>query len=346
MSEGFKDEAADPSGEPGGPVDGEAGIELVEGPTHEPARVTPGMLARALLRDPITLAALVVLTVIVVAAIIWPLVWPYDHTSQALRMRNMPPLTPGQEPGDFPHILGTDPLGRDLVARLLSAARISLSVGFLGVIVSGAIGTAAGIVAGYYRGRVEDLIMRLVDLQMSIPFLLFALVALFLFGSGFTNVIIVLALVRWPLYARVSRSMAISLREMDYVESARSIGGGNFWILRQHILPNLLSPLVVLGTLEVARLILAESTLSFLGVGVQPPDSSWGLMISQGRDALRSAPWNVYLPGIFIFLSALSANLLATWLRAVTDPAQRWDWLLKRKKLGVGVAADASQTGQ
>lgn len=328
--------------ETAGPGGAEVAVDS-EGPEHEPAKVTFGILARALLRDPVTLAALITLTLIVLAAIFGPLVWPYDHTTQQLLLRNTPPFSRSIETEGIPHILGTDPLGRDMVARLLAAARISLSVGFLGVLVSGTIGTVLGVLAGYRRGRVEDVIMRLVDLQMSIPFLLFALVALFLFGSGFTNVIIVLALVRWPLYARVSRSLALSLREMEFVEAARSLGGRNLWILRRHILPNMLSPLVVLGTLEVARLILAESTLSFLGVGVRPPDSSWGLMISNGRNALQSAPWNVYLPGLFIFATALSSNLLATWLRAVMDPSQRWEWLLKPKKLSSGPPFVAGQ---
>lgn len=281
------------------------------------------VILRALAGDRVTTGALLFLVFLVVAAVLHPLILTHDPMAQSLANSNL-------SPGSLTYLLGTDALGRDMLARLLRASRVSLAVGFLGVIVSALIGVSLGLTAGFVRGRTERLIMSIVDLQMSIPFLLIALVTLFIIGGGVVNVIIVLALVRWPLYARVSRGLALSLRESLFVDAARNLGASNRRVIFRHILPNMASPLVVLSTLEVARLIMAESTVSFLGVGIQPPETSWGLMVSQGRESMNSAPWNVYLPGALIFLTALSTNLLATWARAVTDPVQRWRWLLPR----------------
>lgn len=283
-------------------------------------------LAKALLADKTTLVAVIAFSLILLGAVFGPYLTPYGPAEQNLLARNLPPLSADPAGGGI-HLLGTDQLGRDMLARLLSAGRISLFVGFVGVLISGTIGTLAGVVAGYYRGITENVIMRVVDAQLALPFLLVALFVLFVFGRGTTNVILVLAFVRWPIYARVARSLALQVRSQAYIDGARIIGCNDRRIVFSHVIPNLLSPMVVLGTLEVARLILAESTLSFLGLGIQPPGSSWGLMVAQGRDALGSAPWNVWLPGLFIFFTALSVTLLATWLRAVTDPAQRWRWL-------------------
>jgi len=298
---------------------------------REQSRVRAVDVMRGLWRDPILLGAGIFLILLVLAAIFADVIEPYDPTNQNLRLRNQPPMTPAEE-GGFPHVLGTDPLGRDMLSRLLHAARISLAVGAAGVLVSATIGSALGAFAGFFRGRLEDLVMRVVDLQMSIPFLLIALIFLFVFGPGFGNVIIILAIARWPIYARVARSLTLSIREEAYVEAAEALGSKKLSNIRRHVLPNALAPLLVLSTLEVARLILAEATLSFLGLGVQPPDSSWGLMIGQGRDYLRSAAWNVYLPGIAIFLTALSINLVATGLRSLSDPVQRSQWLKKGRR--------------
>jgi peptide/nickel transport system permease protein len=295
-------------------------------------------LLRALWADKLTFAALVMLLLIVAGSIFGPLLLPHSPTAQNLLARNLPPLS-AHPAGGFPHILGTDQLGRDLLARLLAAGRISLFVGFVGVAISGVAGTLAGVAAGYFRGRVDDVVMRLADMQLALPFLLIAVFVLFVFGRGLTNVILVLAFVRWPIYARIARSLALQVRNQAYIDGARVIGCKEPRILFRHVIPNLLSPMVVLGTLEIARLILAESTLSFLGLGIQPPGSSWGLMVSQGRNVLGSAPWNVWLPGLFIFATALSVTLLATWLRAVTDPAQRWRWLQGQSVVNRAAAA-------
>jgi peptide/nickel transport system permease protein len=210
---------------------------------------------------------------------------------------------------------------------LVFGARVSLSVGVATVLVSGLIGVVLGLLAGYFRGRVDDLIMRIVDVQMGFPNLLLALAVLYAAGPSFKNLILVLALTRWMVMARLTRAMTLSLRETPFVEAAKVLGANHGRIMFLHLLPNLLSPIMVLATLEFARAMLSEAALSFLGLGIQPPESSWGLILSQGRAYIASAWWLVMLPGMAILLSTLSANLLASWIRAITDPVQRWRWL-------------------
>lgn len=284
-----------------------------------------GIFVRALLRDRVTLSALVFVALVITAAVEAGVFSPHDPYAQSLLLRNEGPMTPADQ--GIPHILGTDALGRDQLSRLIYGSRISLTVGLASVLVSGILGTLLGLFAGYYRGRVEDLIMRVVDVQMGFPSLLLALVILYGVGSGFLNVVLVLAVTRWTVYARVTRSLTLSLRESAFVDAARAIGCTNRRIIFLHVLPNLLSPLLVLATMEVATVILTEASLDFLGLGIQPPESSWGLMMAQGRQYITTAWWLVTFPGLAILLTTLSFNLLATWLRAVTDPVQRWRWL-------------------
>ena len=202
----------------------------------------------------------------------------------------------------------------------------------MGVLVSGSIGTFLGLVAGYYRGRVDDVIMRAVDVFMSVPLLFLALMVLYILGPSFTNIIIVFAVARWMLYCRVTRGVVMSLREQTFIEAARALGCSDQRIIVRHILPNLMTPLLTLAALDVPRNILTESALSFLGFGIQPPDSSWGLMLASGRQYITSAWWVVVVPGMAIFLTALSFNLVGLWLRAVSDPLQRWRWLKQTKE--------------
>jgi len=262
------------------------------------------------------------LAVVAVAA---PYLAPQNPERGSLRARLVAPTLEASD--GKAHPLGTDHLGRDMLSRLIYGSRISLTVGVLGVVVSSFIGVFLGLMAGYYRGFIDDVIMRAVDVFMSVPLLLLALMILYVLGPSFKNIIIVFAVARWMLFCRVTRGVVISLREQAFVEAARAIGASDTRILGRHILPNLITPLLTIAALEVPRNILTESTLSFLGFGIQPPESSWGLMLSSGRQYIVTAWWVVVMPGMAIFLSALSFNLLGVWLRAVSDPLQRWRWL-------------------
>ena len=298
-------------------------------------------LVQAFLNDPITLVSGTFLVVVILAVIFAPVVAPHDPQDQQLPLRHLPPLSTGvakDRTVDPPvevtrfFLLGTDHLGRGYLSRLIYGGRISLSVGVLGVLVSSSIGVFLGLVAGYYRGIVDDVIMRIVDVFMSVPLLLLALMVLFILGPSFVNIIIVFAVARWMLYCRVTRGVVMSLREQAFIDAARAIGCSDNRVIVRHILPNLITPLLTLAALDVPRNILTESGLSFLGFGIQPPDSSWGLMLAQGRQYIVTAWWVVVMPGMAIFLTALSFNLFGVWMRAVSDPLQRWRWLKATKE--------------
>ena len=293
-------------------------------------RVTGRDLAVALVRDPVVLLAVIFLVALVIAAVFANWIAPYDPLLPNIFSGRLPPLSETKGLGGVArfHILGTDALGRDMLTRLMFGARASVAVGVVAVAISGAIGTTLGLFAGFYGGRVETVIMRTVDGVMAVPSLLIALFVLFLIGGGLINMVLIFAFVRWVVYARLARGITLSYRESSFVEAARSIGATDVRIIFRHILPNMLSPLLVLATLEIALLILAEAGLSFLGFGLQPPAPSWGLMIARGREYLREAWWMITFPGLAIFLTTLSLNLLANWLRTITDPVQRWRWLI------------------
>ena len=299
-------------------------------------------LVQAFFNDPVTLISGAFLGIVLLAVILAPLVAPHGYQEQQLKLRHLAPFSSGEAivkdttardvTEERYYLLGTDHLGRDMVSRLVHGGRISISVGVLGVLVSGSIGIFLGLLAGYYRGIVDDVIMRAVDVFMSVPLLLLALMVLFILGPSFTNIIIVFAIARWMLFCRVTRGVVMSLREQTFIEAARAIGCSDQRVIGRHIIPNLITPLLTLAALDVPRNILTESALSFLGFGIQPPESSWGLMLASGRQYITSAWWIVVLPGMAIFLTALSFNLLGVWLRAVSDPLQRWRWLKQTKE--------------
>ncbi|MFB3097780.1 MAG: ABC transporter permease [Dehalococcoidia bacterium] len=298
-------------------------------------------LVQAFFNDPITVLSGLFLLLVVLSVMLAPIVAPHDPNDRQVGLRHVAPFSAGTANDrsvsppvkeDRFYILGTDHLGRDMLSRLFYGGRISIAVGVLGVLVSGFIGVFLGLVAGYYRGLVDDIIMRAVDVFMSIPLLFLALMVLYILGSSFTNIIIVFAVARWMLYCRVTRGVVLALREQPFVEAAKAIGCKDERIIARHILPNLITPILTLAALDVPRNILTESSLSFLGFGIQPPESSWGLMLASGRQYITSAWWVVVMPGMAIFLTALSFNLLGVWLRAVSDPLQRWRWLKATKE--------------
>jgi peptide/nickel transport system permease protein len=263
-------------------------------------------------------ASFVILGIVIVSAVFVHQLAPFDPYAQDVSLRNLPPMT---DRGGGIHVLGTDALGRDELARLMLGAQISLTVGVASVLVSGLVGTVIGLIAGYYRGWFDDVVMRFVDLQMSVPSLLIALLVLYLAGPSFLNIVLVLAVTRWMVYARVSRGLMLSLREVLFVEASRALGASDLRIIVRHLLPNLLAPILVLATLELAVMMLTEASLSFLGLGIQPPESSWGLMLAEGREYLTSAWWLVAVPGLAILFTTLSVNIIATWLRSRSTQA-------------------------
>jgi peptide/nickel transport system permease protein len=277
---------------------------------------------RILTADKFATAGLLYLLALFGIAIFAGSLAPHDPTFQTLGKRLTPGLWSSQGNVTFP--LGTDHLGRDMLSRLIYGSRISIIIGLSTVAIAGVIGTLLGLVSGYYGGRLDDLIMRWADIQMAFPGLLLALSVLALFGPSLQNMVLVLALNNWMWYARLTRGVMLSLREVLFVEAARVIGASNTRIIFKHCFPNLASPLITLGTLEVARMILSEASLSFLGFGVQPPTPAWGLMLAEGRSYLPIAWWLVTLAGLCIGVTVLAINLVASWLRNATDPHQRY----------------------
>lgn len=299
-------------------VPGQRAVPPVE---RFPALRQLGSTLGRLMQDKVALAAAIFLLLLLLSAIFAPFLAPHDPTEQDLSHRLWPPAW--TEKGTSAHLLGTDQLGRDILSRIIFGSRISLVVGFSVVLAAGTVGTLVGLISGYYGGQVDNVLMRLVDLQTAFPGLLVALAIITMIGPSVRNIIIVLSINGWMVYARMIRGTALGLRNSLFVDAARCIGAGNRRILLSHMLPNLASPLITLATLELARLILAEAVLSFLGMGIQPPASSWGLMINEGHAYITMAWWLVTFPGIAIALTVLSVNLVATWLRTVSDPMQR-----------------------
>jgi peptide/nickel transport system permease protein len=272
-------------------------------------------------RDKAGFFGLMFLIVLVLLAVFAPLIAPYDPAAQQLTDRLQPPAWTAE--GTSAHLLGTDNLGRDVLSRLLFGARVSILVGFAVVAIAGTFGVVAGLIAGYKGGRVDSVVMRVVDTQVAFPGLLLALIILTVVGPSPTTVIIVLSINGWMVYARVTRGAVLSVKERGYVEAAELVGAKSKRVIFRHILPGLTAPLLTLVILEFARIILAEAALSFLGLGIQPPQTSWGLDVAIGRDYIFNSWWLVTFPGIAIALTVLSANMVASWLRIRTNPLAR-----------------------
>jgi len=258
-----------------------------------------------------------ILVLFVVIAVCAPLLAPYDPNVQNLVGRLKPPGTVSRS---FHYWLGSDELGRDLLSRIIYGTRVSLLVAVLSVLLSGAVGTTLGLIAGYRRGWIETAVMRVADVFLSIPAVLLAIITVAVLGPSLVNVVLVLALTRWPRYARVSHAQTLATAGMSYVENAVLAGAGNARILFLHILPNIAGTLIVVATLEFGLMVLFEAGLSFLGLGVQPPTASWGSMLSTGRNYVATAWWVATLPGLCLFVLVLTVNLTGDALRDRLDP--------------------------
>ncbi|MDX5627527.1 MULTISPECIES: ABC transporter permease [unclassified Brenneria] len=276
----------------------------------------------ALSRNRSGMAGFILLVVLLLLALFGPWLGLMPPTKSNLLMRMQPPTWSGLfSPG--PHPFGTDELGRDVLSRIIYGSRITLTIAFIAVVLGGMVGVLFGIVAGYRGGMVDRLLMRVVDIQLALPLMLLALLIVAAFGPSIQNLILVLALTSWIRYARIIRGQVLSLREQEFILSAHAIGASGWRIMWRHILPNVLTPALVVATLELARLIIMDAALSFLGLGVQPPNPSWGRMLADGRVYISSAWWIVTFPGLAILFTVLSVNLLGDWLRDYFDPKLR-----------------------
>ncbi|MFO1323443.1 MAG: nickel transporter permease [Burkholderiales bacterium] len=260
----------------------------------------------------------VFLLLFVLMALLGPWIAPYDPVRMDLAHRMTAPELSLGAPGS--HVFGTDQLGRDILSRLIAGSRVTLAVAALAVIVGGVVGVLVGLCAGYYGKWVDRVLMRLADVQLSFPLMLLAILIVAALGPSLPNLIMVLALTTWVRYARIVRGEVLSLREREFVLAARAAGASSARIVLRHLLPNVMTAVLVVGTLELARVIILESALSFLGLGVQPPSPSWGRMLADGRSYLESAWWLATIPGLAILLTVLSVNLVGDWLRDHFDP--------------------------
>ncbi len=262
---------------------------------------------------------LFIISLVVLVGILAPF-FAGDPIHQDLLHRLKPPTW--SDSSGF-YLLGTDSLGRDIFSRLLNGTRLSLAIGVSTVFLAGTLGLLLGLVAGYFGGWLESIVMRLADIQLSVPFLIVAIAMVSVLGAGIEKMIIVLVLFGWVDYCRIIRAEVLSLRAREFVEAARSIGCSNTRIVFLHILPNVASSMIVVATLQVARMILAEASLSFLGMGVQPPQPAWGSMVADGRSLIASAWWISTFPGLAILITVLGINFFGDWLRDVLDPTVR-----------------------
>lgn len=250
--------------------------------------------------------------ILILIAIFAPLIAPYGYADQDLLSRLAAP--------SFAHPLGTDELGRDILSRIIYGSRVSLCIGLFPTFISIVIGMILGLIAGYYGGVVDKIIMRLADVMLAFPSLLLAMVVMYTLGSSIFNVFIALSMIGWAGVARVVRSQTLSIKQSEYIEAARSIGVGNGTIIMRHILPNCIPSIIVLFTLDIPSSILSESSLSFLGIGAQPPTASWGLMVTSGKEYLFSQPWICITPAVAIMLIVLAFNFFGDGLRDTLDP--------------------------
>ena len=278
-----------------------------------------GRGARSMVAAKWPILALLILLVVLVVAIFGPAIAPMDPNRQNIMLRLAAPMADG--PNDQIFLMGSDALGRDAFSRLLYGARVSLLVGVAAILVGGTLGVSAGLVSGYFGGWIDDVLMRLGDIQLAFPFILLAIMFLVVLGPGLFNLILVLGIGQWVTYARIVRAQTLSLREKEFVEAARALGDSTASIIFRTILPNIVAPLTVIASFNVASVILAEAALSFLGLGVPAEVPTWGSMLAQSRDQLIANKWWLAIfPGLAIVFTVLSFNIMGVWLRDFLDP--------------------------
>ena len=288
----------------------------------EPRRAR-ALLVRSLLRSKLALIGMVIIVLAAATALTAPLLAPADPSRVAVAERLRPPMW--QEGGTADNILGTDSLGRDILSRMMYGARVSLLVGCVSVFLAGLVGVFFGLVAGYVGGWPDTVLMRVADIQMAFPFILLAITLMAVLGSSLGNIIFTLAITGWVSYARMVRGQVLSLREKEFVDAARCVGVPSFRIMWRHILPNTISPIIVLASFGVSAAIVAEAGLSFLGLGVPLSVPSWGAMLSQAREVQSKAWWPAVFPGLAITATVFGINVVGDWLRDVLDPHLRID---------------------
>lgn len=310
-------------------------------PQRKASRSTTPSMFRLLLRDKFATTGAVILLIVLATAAFGPALMGDLATKQNLMFANKAPFDPAN---GWEYLLGSDSLGRSELARLVVATRTTLLVAIPAVAVSLLVGSLWGVWAGYHRGIRETVSMRIADIIMSFPSLLLAVVVLYVFSPSIANIVLILAITRIPIYLRTARAESAELQSRTFVDAARTFGTRPNAIILRHVIPIVTPTLLTLATLEFCYVMLAESSLSFLGIGIQPPDISWGLLVSQGRQYLQTAWWLSIFPGIAIVVTAIAANMLAAWLRIATDPAQRWRLALPgRKKIITSIRTKESK---
>ena len=294
-------------------------MSVVSAAVSSPVRLRIAKVVRRMRRLP--LIPILILSIVVITGITAPWISPHSPTTAPLADRKMPPFWSSE--GNAGHLLGTDQLGRDILTRIFHGARISLIVTAVTLGIGGTVGTALGLMAGWYGGLVDEVIMRMVDVFLSLPIVLIALVMVVSLGPSLSIIIVVLALWIWVRFARMVRGEVLKLKTLAYVDLARVAGASTFRLLAKHIFPGTVNTLIVVATLQVGTVILLESALSFLGAGVPPPTPAWGSMVSDGRNLLADAWWISTMPGLAIVLTVMSLNLVGDWLRDTLDPELR-----------------------
>jgi peptide/nickel transport system permease protein len=285
---------------------------------HRVERVSAGLwrdAGRRLMRDRAAVAGLVVVALLIVVAIVAPAVTPYPPNDQSFRIKLEAPSAE--------HLLGTDEFGRDVFSRILVGTRVALGVGIVPVAIALVLGVSLGLVAGYFGGGIDQVVMRLIDVLLAFPWLLLAIGIMAILGPGIQNVVIAVAIVYIPAFARIVRGSVLSIKEKEYVEAARAMGQPNSRIIVRHVLANAWAPIIVLSTLSIGQAIIYAAGLSFIGLGTQPPDADWGVMLTSGREYLRDAPWLGFFPGLAILITVLAFNLFGDGLRDALDPRLR-----------------------